>query len=186
MLACALFNQQNKEPILLSIITWFVLRKQNVQAKKVYCLNCSGSARIISSLENYSMFEKEALAIIFAVKKFHQYLSGLRFILLTDHKPLTYISLSSYYLASNSEAEPAVRIFKEAKKVIKNEPGTQTENLARFLLSYRTNPHSATGCPPAEILMGRRPRTRLELLSPDFSPRMVEKRTLDISTPAIH
>jgi len=36
MLACALFNQQNKEPILLSIITWFVLGNQNVQAKNVY------------------------------------------------------------------------------------------------------------------------------------------------------
>ena len=42
------FNEQNKELILLSIITWFVLEK-NVQAKKVYCskvlvftlLNCS-------------------------------------------------------------------------------------------------------------------------------------------------
>ena len=34
MLACALFNEQNKVPILLSIITWFVLRKQNVQSEK--------------------------------------------------------------------------------------------------------------------------------------------------------
>ena len=39
MLACALFNEQNKGPILLSIITWFILGKQNVQAKKVYLLN---------------------------------------------------------------------------------------------------------------------------------------------------
>ena len=36
MLACAFSNEQNKEPILLSIITWFVLGKQNVQAKEVY------------------------------------------------------------------------------------------------------------------------------------------------------
>ena len=49
MLARALLNEQNKELILLSIIIWFVLGKQNVHAKKVYCgmvfvftlLNCS-------------------------------------------------------------------------------------------------------------------------------------------------
>ena len=36
----------------------------------------------------YSTLEKEALAIIFDVKKFHQFLYGHRFIIKTDHKPL--------------------------------------------------------------------------------------------------
>ena len=39
MLACTLFNEQNKGPILLSIITWFILGKQNVQVKNVNLLN---------------------------------------------------------------------------------------------------------------------------------------------------
>ncbi|PFX14444.1 Uncharacterized protein K02A2.6 [Stylophora pistillata] len=82
---------------------------------------------------------------------------------------------SPYHPASNGEAERAVRTFKEAMRVMKNEPGTQTQKLARFLLSYRTTPHTATGCPPAEILMGRRLRTRLELLRPDLSARMEKK-----------
>ncbi len=36
----------------------------------------------------YSQIQKEALAIIFALNKFHQFLYGRQFILVTDHKPL--------------------------------------------------------------------------------------------------
>ena len=37
---------------------------------------------------NYSNLERQALAVIFVVKEFHQYLYGRQFALETDHKPL--------------------------------------------------------------------------------------------------
>ena len=43
--------------------------------------------------KNYSQIDKEGLAVVFAVKKFHKYLYGRPFTIVMDHKPL--ISLFS-------------------------------------------------------------------------------------------
>ena len=85
---------------------------------------------------------------------------------------------SPYYPASNGEVERAERTFKESMKKMKDEPGTLADKIARFLLSYRTFSPTATGCTPAELLMGRRIRTRLGILHSDLSIRMSEKTKL--------
>ena len=46
------------------------------------------SKTLSKSQRNYSHIQKEALTIMFALKKFHQFLFGRKFILVTDHKPL--------------------------------------------------------------------------------------------------
>ena len=49
------------------------------------------SRSLATAERKYSQLDKEGLAIIFGVKKFHQFLYGRRFTIRSDHKPLQYI-----------------------------------------------------------------------------------------------
>ena len=47
------------------------------------------TSRTLSSAErNYAHIEKEGLAVVYAVKKFHQYIYGQHVLIITNHKPL--------------------------------------------------------------------------------------------------
>ena len=52
------------------------------------CQIANISKTLTDTQQRYSQFQKEALAIIFALKKLHQFLYGRHFILVTDHRSL--------------------------------------------------------------------------------------------------
>ncbi|XP_058828188.1 uncharacterized protein K02A2.6-like [Topomyia yanbarensis] len=62
-------------------------RLENGRERLIAYASCSMSA----TEQRYPQIDKEALAIVWAVKKFFNYLYARRFTLITDHKPLTQI-----------------------------------------------------------------------------------------------
>jgi len=71
---------------------------------------------------------------------------------------------SVYHPRSNGEAERFVQTFKNSMKKSKGELPLRMQC---FLFNYRLTPHSTTGAAPSELMMGRRPRSKLDLIRPD-------------------
>ena len=79
-----------------------------------------------------------------------------------------------YHPASNGLAERAVQIVKKGLKKVTT--GSINTRLSKSLMTYRISPQSTTGVSPAELLMGRRLRTRLDLLKPNTAERVESKQ----------
>ena len=52
------------------------------------------SRKLLDREKRYSTIERECLALVWAVDKFHRYIFGRQFVVETDHRPLTYLTKS--------------------------------------------------------------------------------------------
>ena len=85
---------------------------------------------------------------------------------------IQHIQTAPYHPASNGLAERAVQTV---KKTLWWMFGNQS---SRFLFQYRLTPHTTTGQSPAQLLLGRRPRSHLDLLHPDLTSCAEHKQKL--------
>ena len=85
---------------------------------------------------------------------------------------IVHVTTAPYHPASNGLAERAVQTVKNG---LKRTPGTTVqEKLSKFLFTYRITPQTTTGVAPAQLLMNRCPRSRLDRLFPDLSERVAK------------
>ena len=94
-----------------------------------------------------------------------------------------HVSSAPYHPSSNGQAERVVQTFKEA--ILKTMREVQTR-LARFLFQYRLTPHSSSGLSPAEMLLGRRPRSHLALIHPETSVKVTQSQERQKSAHDLH
>ena len=84
-----------------------------------------------------------------------------------------------YHPRSNGAAERAVQTVKQVIAKMRDETSLQTI-ISRFLLDYRSTPQTTTGKTPAEILMGRSLRTRMDLIKPSTATAVLRKQEASI------
>ncbi len=65
----------------------------------------------------------------------------------------------------NSEAEACMKPLGKAIKTARAENRNWVQELSRFLLSYRTTPHSSTNIPPSQLRFNRSVRGALPMLN---------------------
>ena len=59
---------------------------------------------------------------------------------------------------------------------MKEDPDSTQIKLSKFLIKYRNTPHSTTGEIPATLVMGRKLRTRLDLIKPGIRKHVTDKQ----------
>ncbi|XP_037560862.1 uncharacterized protein K02A2.6-like [Dermacentor silvarum] len=90
-----------------------------------------------------------------------------------------HVRTAPYHPISNGLAERFVQMLKGALR--KSSRPTSPSELADFLLSYRNTPQATTTEAPSLLLLGRRLRTRLDLVSPSVEERVARKQFQDTS-----
>ncbi|GBP64254.1 Transposon Tf2-11 polyprotein [Eumeta japonica] len=82
---------------------------------------------------------------------------------------IKHVTIPPYHPASNGQAEITVKLIKKALKTLMSETNSVSSlehQVNKYLLSYRNSVHSTTGVSPAQLMLGRNVRTRLDLLCP--------------------
>ncbi|KAI0213198.1 hypothetical protein LSAT2_001793 [Lamellibrachia satsuma] len=64
--------------------------------------------------------------------------------------------------------------------------GTVETKVPRFIFRYRNTPQSTTGLSPAEMLLGRRPHSHLDLMHPDIGQRVHQRQQKQVESHSVH
>ncbi|CAL4084065.1 unnamed protein product, partial [Meganyctiphanes norvegica] len=86
----------------------------------------------------------------FTTQEFGEFLRG---------NGVEHCKVPTYQLTLNSEIKRMVKTFRNAMMKMENRGLSWSQMVSTFLITHRNTPHTITGMTPAELLLGRQPRT---------------------------
>ncbi|KAK3743868.1 hypothetical protein QZH41_016473 [Actinostola sp. cb2023] len=134
-------------------------------------MNSTTSSATISKLR--SMFATHGLPEVLVSDNASNFVSSEMEEFLSQNG-VVHITSAPYHPSTNGLAERTVQTIKEGLKKMSGE--TMETKLQRVLFNYRITPHSTTEKSPAEMLMGRKLRCRLDLLHPNLQGKIHVKQ----------
>ncbi|CAG2228036.1 unnamed protein product [Mytilus edulis] len=137
------------------------------------------SRTLTSAEKNYSVLEKESLAIIFGIKKFHQYLYGHPVTIITDHKPLIGLFREDKPLptmAASRIQRWALTLAAYEYTIVYKEGSLNGNADGLSRLPLKTNIEKTPGLAPSELLIKRKLKSRLDLVFPNIEKRVQERQ----------
>ena len=97
-----------------------------------------------------------------------------QFLNFCNRNNITHITSAPFHPASNGLAERAVQTFKA--KLKRMQTRSLTTKISRILLRQHTTPHSTTGVPPCQLLMGRMIKTPMAAVFPSVQAKVLAKQ----------
>ena len=144
------FDQNAQETRIIADASPVGLGAVLVQIQKGEKRVISYASRSLTNVERrYSQTEKEALALVWACERFHQYVFGIEFVLETDHRPLQFIY--------SEKSKPSARIerwvlrLQSYKFIVEYKPGPQ--NIADALSRLMSKKNDSSPNETEEYIM---------------------------------
>ena len=136
---------------------------------------CYASRTLAQAETKYSQVEKEGLAVIFGLKRFHKYIYGRQFEINTDHKPLLGLFSERKYMSTmaSSRIQRWALTLGAYQYTLCYKPGKSNLNadaLSRLPSSYKPNVIPE----PPEIVLSL---TQLEKLESPLNAPMISQET---------
>ena len=96
---------------------------------------CYASRKLLSREVQYSVIEKECLALVWGIQKFESYLYGREFLLETDHQPLLYLNRAKVANARLMRWALALQPYRFRIIAIKGSENIGADFLSRHIVS---------------------------------------------------